>query len=194
MSDVEKTTVKQSEQKPTNKTAAELQKQVKTVESKHIGNGTLTTQYVDPHLSLYRKIQQVQVRMPPIEKNASGYNYRYATLGGILQAVNPAFEALGLMSYSVTAQVEINDHEYDKLTTYVVDLATGVEVHAEHTWPYTPDPQKQGSYETYYRRYSLISLLNLPIKDDDAAAAHRASRRPMPRPMNTNRISERNQQ
>ena len=40
------------------------------------------------------------------------------------------------------------------------------------------DPQKMGSMITYYRRYTLQSLLGLQAEDDDANAASKASKTP----------------
>ena len=40
------------------------------------------------------------------------------------------------------------------------------------------DPQKMGSMITYYRRYTLQSLLGLQAEDDDANAASKASQAP----------------
>lgn len=190
-------------QRPTNPKAAELQEAVRAAEagnprpavkdSPAAGMGPKPPE--DPRLGLFRKMLAVQANVEPVEKNAHGYNYRYATLGEVLKAVTPQFERLGLMSWSTTSQTTIDGKEYERLTTYIVDVQTGAEVHAEHTWPYTPDPQKQGSYETYYRRYALVCLLDIPIADDDGAAAHaghgpvRQPGRNMPRPLNQNQNS-----
>jgi hypothetical protein len=42
------------------------------------------------------------------------------------------------------------------------------------------DPQKLGSAVTYYRRYTLQSLLGLQAEDDDANAASEATRNRKP--------------
>ena len=57
------------------------------------------------------------------------------------------------------------------IQTILVDSETGEKI--ENITPLTenPDPQKMGSAITYFRRYSLQSLLGLQAEDDDGNKA-----------------------
>lgn len=57
------------------------------------------------------------------------------------------------------------------LSTILVDTESGEVMDYNADMPLGPDPQKNGSIITYYRRYSLQSLLALEAEDDDGNVA-----------------------
>lgn len=64
---------------------------------------------------------------------------------------------------------------YDGLVaTKLVDPDTGDYEIAELQLPDIQDPQKIGSAITYYRRYTLVTLLGLTEEDDDGNTATKA--------------------
>lgn len=58
-----------------------------------------------------------------------------------------------------------------KVTTIIEDVETDDNIHSEMLLPNLSDPQKMGSAITYYRRYTLQSLLGLQSEDDDGNKA-----------------------
>ena len=57
----------------------------------------------------------------------------------------------------------------------------GKSVTSEIDLPELIDPQKLGSCITYYRRYTLASLLGLQAEDDDANLASKKATKPAPK-------------
>lgn len=58
----------------------------------------------------------------------------------------------------------------------IIDPDTGEIVTSEMQLGNITDPQKRGSEITYYRRYTLQSLLGLQAEDDDANKASQATK------------------
>jgi hypothetical protein len=59
--------------------------------------------------------------------------------------------------------------ENDTFVTRVVDTESGEAIDSRYTMTGTT-PQQRGSEQTYFRRYSMIALFNLPSEDDDGNA------------------------
>jgi hypothetical protein len=59
--------------------------------------------------------------------------------------------------------------ENDTFVTRVVDTESGEALDSRYTMTGTT-PQQRGSEQTYFRRYSMIALFNLPSEDDDGNA------------------------
>jgi hypothetical protein len=57
------------------------------------------------------------------------------------------------------------------VSTLIIDIDNGEQVCSTMRLPEIQDPQKIGSAVTYYRRYTLQSLLSLQAEDDDANSA-----------------------
>lgn len=102
----------------------------------------------------------------PVAKEATNPHFRsrYADLNTILAEVKPVLHKHGLYILQ-----PIEDGE---VFTRIVDAETGATV-CESSLPLsmTGTPQQRGSEITYYRRYTLQSLLALEAEDDDANAA-----------------------
>jgi hypothetical protein len=67
----------------------------------------------------------------------------------------------------------------EKVCTIIVDVETGDKIDCYLTLPPITDAQKLGGAITYFRRYTLVSLLSLQAVDDDG---HEASRAPKAKP------------
>ena len=95
---------------------------------------------------------------------------KYADLNSYLHSVSDALAAEGVM----LAQPIYTRMFGEKLYTIVsTQLRTedGDCLSSELAIPENPDPQKVGAAITYYRRYTLGSLLALGAEDDDAESA-----------------------
>jgi len=94
------------------------------------------------------------------------FEYQYADLAGILNAIRPVLSDCGLFltqvfdnNGSVLLVTRIM-HEGGELIASTIDLPVNGLA-----------PQEAGSVITYYRRYALMALLGLAADDDDGAAA-----------------------
>jgi hypothetical protein len=97
----------------------------------------------------------------------AGRTYTYANLTAVLEAVQPALIANGLLLWQAV------DAESSCLITRLSHVS-GQWVEATYPLAMDQAPQQLGSAVTYGRRYSLLALLSLGVEDDDAAAAEAA--------------------
>ena len=116
-------------------------------------------------LSLYKKLLVVQREIGAITKESTNpfYKSKYFDINKLLEVVKPALNKHGLV---LTQPLDGNT-----LKTLILDADSGEYVASMVSLPDNPDPQKRGSIITYFRRYSLQSLLALQAEDDDAESA-----------------------
>lgn len=92
-------------------------------------------------------------------KKGNGKPSSYATLPNILGEVKPILNALKL----VLTQPIVNG----EVLTIVTDTESGETLRSGLSLPSNLNAQQTGSAITYYRRYTLCSLLSLEIDEDD---------------------------
>jgi hypothetical protein len=96
-----------------------------------------------------------------------GYNpyhkSKYATLESILNAISESFVKYGLCLMQPTV---IKDGQ-TIVKTIIYHTESGEEIAGELLLPSNLEPQKVGSAISYYRRYSLCSLLAIVADEDD---------------------------
>ncbi len=111
------------------------------------------------------KLLEFQKKIQAIKKDGKNPHFKssYATLPQILSEVKPILSELGLTLlqpiHSGKVKTEILDGK-DLIAASEIDMPVG-----------TLTPQQLGSAITYFRRYTLASLLALEIEDDDGNAA-----------------------
>lgn len=114
------------------------------------------------------KLLEFQKRVEAIKKDSKNpfFKSSYLSLNGLLDAIKPLLNKLGL----VLLQPLENINNLPAIRTVIYDgdkkLIDGIII-----LPNLLDPQKMGSAITYYRRYSLQSMLLLQAEDDDAEEA-----------------------
>lgn len=113
---------------------------------------------------------QAKANFKPILKTKTNPHYKskYAGLDAILDAIAEALGAVGVLLIQPTA---VRD---DKtiLRTILIHAESGEQIESELVIPPQSDPQKLGSAMTYYRRFSLCSILAIaPDEDDDGSTA-----------------------
>lgn len=91
------------------------------------------------------------------------FKSKYFDINTLVKHVEPILEAHGLMLMQ-----PIKD---GKVTSIIYHVASGELIESEMILPVLNDPQKMGSAITYYRRYTLQSLLALQAEDDDGNLA-----------------------
>jgi len=91
------------------------------------------------------------------------FKSKYFDINGLIEQVEPLLEKNGL----VLLQPILDN----KVKSIIWHVETEKCVASEIDLPNLQDPQKLGSAITYYRRYTLQSLLGLQAEDDDANKA-----------------------
>jgi hypothetical protein len=117
--------------------------------------------------NIYQKLLEFQTTIETIKKDGknsffkkpNGKESSYATLPNILAEVKPLLNALKL----VLTQPIINGEVFSIITC----SETKEEVKSSMVIPSNLNAQQSGSAVTYFRRYTLSSLLSLEIDEDD---------------------------
>jgi len=114
------------------------------------------------------KLLEFQKKVGAIKKDSVNpyFKSKYADINSLLDVVKPVLNEVGL---TVVQPLEIRDGKNTLLTKIFDDEKIVLE--SSIIIPENLDPQKIGSAITYYRRYSLQSLLLLEAEDDDAESA-----------------------
>lgn len=110
-------------------------------------------------MEIYNKIANIQDKIGKLTKNTEGYNYKYFDINQLLEKVQPLLREEGL----VVTQPIIDG----RVTTIITDGKD--QITSAIKLPEGVKPQDLGGAVTYFRRYSLVSLLALEAEDDDAA-------------------------
>jgi hypothetical protein len=111
--------------------------------------------------NIYYKLSKVKAEIGVLSKNAKNPFFKsdYLDLNGILSAVEPLMEKHGLLLLQPLMD--------GKVITQIFDVDSYASAQSEMILPNIVDPQKLGSAITYFRRYTLQSLLALQAVDDD---------------------------
>ena len=112
------------------------------------------------------KIAELKKETGKMSKDSTNpfFKSKYFDVNQLLEHLEPIAESKGLL----ILQPIINGEVYSQ----IIDIESGDKIESYIQLTQFTDPQKTGSAITYYRRYSLQSLLGLQAEDDDA---HKAS-------------------
>jgi hypothetical protein len=115
--------------------------------------------------TLYEKLLEAQREIGAIKKDKDNpfYHSKYIDINGLLNVVKPILNKHGLVILQGLSAVEGRLG----LNTSIVEVSTGDKIEFACPLPEVADAQKAGSAVTYFRRYSLQSLLALEAEDDD---------------------------
>lgn len=103
-----------------------------------------------------------------ITKASKGYNYNYADLNTVLNAIRKPLSEAGLCVIQTTSNTE-NGTPIVK-TMLLHESGEYIEGSLAIK-PIKNDPQSVGSSLSYSRRYALLGILNLAAEDNDGAPA-----------------------
>ena len=111
--------------------------------------------------SIYKKLYKVQKEIGAISKDSTNpfYKSKYFDINSLIKQLMPILEKHNLLLLQPMSE----GSQYSK----IVDVDTGDSVESSLSLPINLDAQKIGSAITYYRRYTLQSLLGLQAEDDD---------------------------
>lgn len=124
-------------------------------------------------LNIYQKLHLAKQSIKGVVKNATNPHLKrnYADINSIIDTVEPILLDCGLLLMQ-----PVKD---GKVYTEIVDIESEDVIDSYIELPPITDAQKLGGAITYFRRYTLVSLLSLQAIDDDG---HQASRAPKAKP------------
>ena len=122
--------------------------------------------------NLYLKLAEVKREVGKVSKNSKNPHFKntYADLNALIDAVEPILLEKGLLM--------LQPIEDGNVTTIIIDCESSESIQSAIALPNLLDPQKLGSAITYFRRYTLQSLLSLQAEDDDGNKASKPTSRP----------------
>ena len=117
---------------------------------------------VEVVLTFLQKLHNAKQSIKKIAKNAKNPHFKnnYADINALIEEVEPIL----LENRLLLLQPIEDGYVYSR----IVDIDTSEICESCMKLPEITDPQKIGSAVTYYRRYTLQSLLSLQAVDDDA--------------------------
>jgi hypothetical protein len=126
-------------------------------------------------MEIFKKLLKVKSELGKISKDATNpfFKSKYFDINGLLEHVEPLLSKHDLLLLQPIIE--------GKVISQIIDPETGDKVSSEMELPSLQDPQKLGSAITYYRRYTLQSLLGLQAEDDDANKASRPEAKTYPK-------------
>lgn len=118
--------------------------------------------------NIYTKLFNAKKSIGKISKDSTNpfFKSKYFDINKLLEHVEPILLENDL--------IVLQPIENGNVITTIIDSETGESVKSGLSLPEIQDPQKLGSAITYYRRYTLQSLLGLQAEDDDANASTKA--------------------
>ena len=114
---------------------------------------------------IYKKLLDFQKTKVTVKKGKTNPHFKntYADLNEVLDKVTKPLNDMGV--------VVIQSPEAEGLRTILYDTEDESKVEGFLPFVEMTNPQKIGSNLTYYRRYSLITMLGLEDEDDDGNVA-----------------------
>ena len=115
--------------------------------------------------NIYQKLFDAKKEIGTLTKDAKNpfFKSSYLSLNGLLEAVEDV-----LVKHDLLLLQPIQNN---KVCTIIYDTSDAALVESHIELGNITDPQKLGSAITYYRRYTLQSLLGLQAEDDDGNTA-----------------------
>lgn len=115
--------------------------------------------------SIYSKLLQVSKEIDPISKDSTNpfFKSAYFDINKLISVIRPVLSKNGLVLLQPISE--------GKQYSIIIDAETSEQIESSIDLPKIQDPQKLGSAITYFRRYTLQSLLGLEAEDDDGNKA-----------------------
>lgn len=116
-------------------------------------------------MSIYKKLFEAKKEIGAISKDSRNpfFKSKYFDINQLLEHTEPILQKHELLLLQPIKE--------GLVISEILDIETGEKVSSEMALTNITDPQKRGSEITYYRRYTLASLLGMQAEDDDANKA-----------------------
>ena len=120
--------------------------------------------------SILIKLSEVKTKINPIKKTSTNpfFKSRFFDINELISNIEPLLEESRLLLLQPIKE--------NKVFSIIYHIDSGESVESSLELPNLTDPQKLGSAITYYRRYTLQSLLGLQAEDDDGNKATKAQK------------------
>jgi hypothetical protein len=130
-------------------------------------------------MKIHIKLAELKKEIGKVKKNATNPHFKnnYADINAILDSVEPLMESKGLLL--------LQPIQNNKVCTQIIDIESGESIESSIELSQGLTSQQLGSQITYFRRYSIQSLLSLQAEDDDAQKASYVApqaAKPQPKP------------
>lgn len=114
---------------------------------------------------LLSALANVKKEVGTLSKTATNpfFKSKYFDINSLIEQIEPLMEKNGLLL--------LQPIEDGKVVSIIYHIESEMSVNSSMMLPNLQDPQKLGSAITYYRRYTLQSLLGLQAEDDDGNKA-----------------------
>ena len=114
--------------------------------------------------TLHEKLFDLQGAIDGVKKDSVNpfFNSKYFDINKIIRVLKPELQERGLLL--------IQPIENNSVVSRIIDVESGESVESSIMLSENVDAQKRGSEVSYYRRYTLQSLLALSAEDDDGAS------------------------
>lgn len=134
-------------------------------------------------MKILAKLHASKLAIEKVKKNSKNPHFKntYADLNALLEAVEPVLLENGLLLLQPITE--------NRVWSVVCDIESDEKIESYIDLPASINPQQMGSAITYYRRYTLQSLLSLQAVDDDANMASKTSNVTKP-PITTERVKK----
>ena len=115
--------------------------------------------------TIYSKLLEVSKEIDPISKDSKNpfFKSSYFDINKLIEVVRPVLSKNGLVLLQPISE--------GKQYSIIIDADSGDQIESSLDLPKIQDAQKLGSAITYFRRYTLQSLLGLQAEDDDGNKA-----------------------
>ena len=115
--------------------------------------------------NIYQKLHEAKLEIGKVAKNAKNPHFKntYADLNALIEAVEPILLEKGL--------VLLQPIKEGRVFTIITSIEDSNSIESYIDLPINLNPQQLGSAVTYFRRYTLQSLLSLQAVDDDGQHA-----------------------
>jgi len=121
-------------------------------------------------MNLYTKLNEVKKEIGAISKDSTNpfFKSKYFDINSLLKHVEPLLQKNGLLLLQPIYKGYV--------VSEIIEIKSGEKIQSALQLPEIDDPQKIGSCVSYYRRYTLQSLIGLQSEDDDANSASQATK------------------
>ena len=115
-------------------------------------------------MSIYKQLLEVQKEVGAISKDSKNpfFKSKYFDINKLLEVVKPVLSKHGLILLQPIKDNKVYSQILDSEST-----GNGTCIESWLELPNLTDPQKIGSAISYYRRFTLVSLLGLEAEDED---------------------------
>jgi len=115
------------------------------------------------------KLLELQKKIPAILKEETNpfFKSKYFDINKVIEVLKPILNELNLILIQPLTYIDNGVETKPALRTCLIDAETNKKILEDITiLPANPKPQEQGKNITYFRRYSLTSMLLLQGEED----------------------------